>query len=389
MAIIDQSVRWFRKLFSKSQAKDVFWLLDYLLILGGTYHRPRGVWRITIWYLYQLLSVFQCCLQILIVVSNLNSLQDQTSTIWSAISLLAMTLCYVKQLLLWRYRESINNLRTFITGSRFCSGNPSYDEALRSKFSRVSQQMVVAILALILLDEVFIAAPSSLRTRWFGIPQWFYSYGYGTALAIELAFYPFFALIWVSKLFCGSATVAIVLLGLRTELQILTQYYGRLTRNLQSLQVLFEKIFFLIYYQSIIAAGAISYVIIRDEFSLCSVAVLTCMSISVLECYWWCHLVDTFQDVNETISRHLLNQCCQLPYSDDHHVDYVKMRTSLLIIAGRSRQSVGFSCCGIFKISTAMFANLLNICYSVLMFLVNVGDGVKPVAQLQAWIGSN
>lgn len=233
MAIVDQSVRWFRKLFSKSQAKDVFWLLDYLLILGGTYHRPRGVWRITIWYLYQLLSVFQCCLQILIVVSNLNSLQDQTSTIWSAISLLAMTLCYVKQLLLWRYRESINNLRTFITGSRFCSGNPSYDEALRSKFSRVSQQMVVAILALILLDEVFIAAPSSLRTRWFGIPQWFYSYGYGTALAIELAFYPFFALIWVSKLFCGSATVAIVLLGLRTELQILTQYYGRLTRCLQ------------------------------------------------------------------------------------------------------------------------------------------------------------
>ncbi|KAL9696710.1 hypothetical protein quinque_016289 [Culex quinquefasciatus] len=266
MAIVDQSVRWFRKLFSKSQAKDVFWLLDYLLILGGTYHRPRGVWRITIWYLYQLLSVFQCCLQILIVVSNLNSLQDQTSTIWSTISLLAMTLCYVKQLLLWRYRESINNLRTFITGSRFCSGNPSYDEALRT--------------------------------------------------------------------------------------------------------------------------GAISYVIIRDEFSLCSVAVLTCMSISVLECYWWCHLVDTFQDVNETISRHLLSQCCQLPYSDDHHVDYVKMRISLLIIAGRSRQSVGFSCCGIFKISTAMFANLLNICYSVLMFLVNVGDGVKPVAQLQAWIGS-
>ncbi|KAL1373555.1 hypothetical protein pipiens_018600, partial [Culex pipiens pipiens] len=311
MAIVGKSVRLFRKLFSKSQEKHVFWLLDYLLILGGTYHRPRGVWRITFWYLYQLLSVFQYGLQILIVVSNLCSLEDQTSTIWSAISLLAMTLCYVKQLLVWRYRETIKNLRTFITGSRFCSGNPSYDEALRGKFFRISQQMVVAILALILLDEVFISAPSSLRTRWFGIPQWIYSYGYGTALAIELAFYPFFALVWVSKLFCGSATVAIILLGLRTELQILTQYYGRLSRNLQTLQVLFEKIFFLIYYQSIIAAGAISYVIIRDEFSLCSVAVLTCMSISVLECYWWCHLVDTFQDVNETISKHLLSQCCQ------------------------------------------------------------------------------
>lgn len=233
MAFVDKSVRWFRKLFTESQEKHVFWLLDYLLILGGTYHRPRGVWRITFWYLYQLLSVFHYCLQILIVVSNLSSWQDKTSTIWSAMSLFAMTMCYVKQWLLWRYRHSIKNLRTFVNGSRFCSGNPSYDEAVRRKFFRVSQRMVVAILALILLDEVFIAAPSSLRTRWFGIPQWFYSYGYGTALAVELAFYPFFALIWVSKLFCGSATVVIILLGLRTELQILMQYYGRLTRCLQ------------------------------------------------------------------------------------------------------------------------------------------------------------
>ncbi|KAL9696711.1 hypothetical protein quinque_016290 [Culex quinquefasciatus] len=280
-----------------------------------------------------------------------------------------------------------------------------------------------------------IAAPSPLRKRYFGIPSWFYSYGEATALVVELAFYPTFIIVWVSKLFCSSATVAIVLNGLRTELQILAQYYGHIMKGLQLevcsdpskfhrhfrkspqtrswfwsqlrlrtgvgvqhhvhileylhlLQPVFEKIFFLIYYQALIVAGAVFYVTMRDEFTVCSVAVLMCMSISVLECYWWCHLVDSFQDVNNTLSHHLTNQCSQLPHSADHHSEYVQMRTTCMIIAERAHRGVEFSCVGMFTISTAAFANLLNVCYSVLMFLINVCDKVDPVKQFQLWMGS-
>ncbi|EDS32841.1 conserved hypothetical protein [Culex quinquefasciatus] len=350
-------------------------------------------------------------------------------------SLLTMTLCYVKQFLLWYYRESIHKLRTFIVERQFCSGDSSYDSTVRSGFYRNAQNLVTGIFGLILLDQIMIAAPSPLRKRYFGIPSWFYSYGEATALVVELAFYPTFIIVWVSKLFCSSATVAIVLNGLRTELQILAQYYGHIMKGLQLevcsdpskfhrhfrkspqtrswfwsqlrlrtgvgvqhhvhileylhlLQPVFEKIFFLIYYQALIVAGAVFYVTMRDEFTVCSVAVLMCMSISVLECYWWCHLVDSFQDVNNTLSHHLTNQCSQLPHSADHHSEYVQMRTTCMIIAERAHRGVEFSCVGMFTISTAAFANLLNVCYSVLMFLINVCDKVDPVKQFQLWMGS-
>ncbi|XP_039453496.1 uncharacterized protein LOC120432369 [Culex pipiens pallens] len=194
-------------------------------------------------------------------------------------------------------------------------------------------------------------------------------------LAIELTFYPFFALIWVSKLYCGSVTVVILLIGMRTELQILLQYYGCLTNFMVTLQPIYEKLFFIIYYQSLVVAGTVSYVIIREEFDLCSVAIILCTSISILECYWWCHLVDTFKELNETIAGSLLGQCCQLPYSADRHSEYLQMRSTFMIVANISRHSVAFSCWGVFEISTAVFAKLLNISYSVLMFLINVYDG--------------
>lgn len=64
-----------------------------------------------------------------------------------------------------------------------------------------------------------------------------------------------------------------------------------------TLQPIYEKLFFIIYYQSLVVAGTVSYVIIREEFDLCSVAIILCTSISILECYWWCHLVDTFKEL--------------------------------------------------------------------------------------------
>lgn len=70
-------------------------MLDCLLALGGNCRKIEGVWKGTFWYLYHLLAVYQYCIQVLTVVTNMSSWEDQTSTIWSMMSLLTMTLCYV------------------------------------------------------------------------------------------------------------------------------------------------------------------------------------------------------------------------------------------------------------------------------------------------------
>ena len=81
-----------------------------------------------------------------------------------------------------------------------------------------------------------------------------------------------------------------------------------------------------------------------------------------------------------------MNQCSQLPHSAECHSEYVQMRTTCMIIAQFAHRGVEFSCAGMFKISTVAFATLLNFCYSVLMFLINVCDRVDPVQQFQQWM---
>ncbi|XP_038116772.1 uncharacterized protein LOC6048848 [Culex quinquefasciatus] len=91
--------------------------------------------------------------------------------------------------------------------------------------------------------------------------------------------------------------------------------------------------------------------------------------ISSLECFSLCYLVDSLKDVFESISRHMFYLCARLPYSKDHHNDYLDMRVTLQIIAMCSRKAVTFGCAGVSEISIAVFTDMLNTCYSVFTFL--------------------
>lgn len=64
--------------------------------------------------------------------------------------------------------------------------------------------------------------------------------------------------------------------------------------------------------------------------------------------------------------------CSQLPHSGDHHADYVDVRATLMVVGYFCRHGMSFQCAGIGDISSAVFADLVNISYSVLTFLLNV-----------------
>ncbi|KAL1401349.1 hypothetical protein pipiens_006675 [Culex pipiens pipiens] len=140
----------------------------------------------------------------------------------------------------------------------------------------------------------------------------------------------------------------------------------------KSLKSLVEPLFFFIYYASLIIVGTVFVVILREPFSFITLVVLSSTTISALECYCLCYLLDSFKDINETITDHAFCLCSQLPHSGDHHADYVDVRATLMVVGYFCRHGMSFQCAGIGDISSVVFADLVNISYSVLTFLLNV-----------------
>lgn len=63
-----------------------------------------------------------------------------------------------------------------------------------------------------------------------------------------------------------------------------------------------------------------------------------------------------------------------IPHVRMYHSEYVALRSSLMIMKIHTRQSLQFSCVGIFDISVEVFGDLLDIVYSLLTFLLNVNS---------------
>lgn len=73
------------------------------------------------------------------------------------------------------------------------------------------------------------------------------------------------------------------------------------------------------------------------------------------------------------MGNELFDLSAGIPYARENHRKYVGMRTSLMIIWINARHNPAIDCVGIFTVSTAIFVQMLNTSYSVLMFLINMG----------------
>ncbi|XP_039440576.1 uncharacterized protein LOC120421434 [Culex pipiens pallens] len=393
---------------------DSFWFLDIYLAVAAVRFVPKNVRQQAGWYLYQTMALYQMIIGLLDMIYALQNLTDVLAAIWYTMSFFAILLCLVKHYIVLRHYEAIHELRIFLNQQSFCSGDPAFDGKIRKRSYTVCQLLIMTVLCVIVLQQISIWIPTSQRDRTFSIPPWMSSYcGVFFSFILQILYFGTFTVIWVSKLFSCTVVASILIIRVKTEQEILAKnfelmmqtcleenFFGsyqnsnrarkqfwdhtknhlktvldqqhELLKHLEQLKSLVEPLFFFIYYASLIIVGTVFVVILREPLSFMTMVILSSTTISALECYCLCYLLDSFKDVNETITDHMFCFCSQLPHSGDHHADYVDVRATLMVVGYFCRHGMSFQCAGIGDISSAVFADLVNISYSVLTFLLNM-----------------
>ncbi|XP_029736243.2 uncharacterized protein LOC115271006 [Aedes albopictus] len=93
----------------------------------------------------------------------------------------------------------------------------------------------------------------------------------------------------------------------------------------------------------------------------------------LFEYFSLCYLVDSFQDEVDSIGQHIFESCARIPFRSERRSEYVQLRTTLMIMWINTRNGIHMDCVGLFEINTPKFLALLNIAYSVLTFLTQMG----------------
>ncbi|XP_001865697.2 uncharacterized protein LOC6048849 [Culex quinquefasciatus] len=399
--------KWIRKLVECSQ--DPFWLLDKLLVLAGAPFTPRNRSQRIVWILYQTTTYFQLSISLVCSISFVIFEEDSVTVIRTFLMFLTMTLSFVKLHLLLQNSSGISKLRDLLEAPGFCSGDPDFDESVRKRFKRTSRMLIITIAWIVMVQQILSWIPSDTQGIIFKLPAWVaWCFGDRVSLVIKNWYMSLCFTIWCNKLYACTITVVVVMLGLEAEQTILAHKFGRiqdslqnlrqsywdreiarkqywerlrtlirvsfdqqqlLLRHLKELQSLVQNLFFYVYYSALILFGSDIFIATSNPSVFMYVAVAGTVLVSSLECFSLCYLVDCLKDAFESISEHMFYLCARLPYSEDHHNDYLDTRATLQIIARCSRNAVTFGCAGVSEISIAVFTDMLNICYSVFTFL--------------------
>ncbi|EDS42086.1 conserved hypothetical protein [Culex quinquefasciatus] len=301
--------------------KDPFWLLDRYLILAGARFTPRNRWQRIGWLLYQFVTYSNLTIALVCFISAVIFEEDSVKVIRTFLIFVTMSLSLYKQHWLLQNRAGIGRLRNLLETHEFCSGDVDFDESARKRFKRTSRMLIITISWIITLQQILSWIPSDTQGIIFEIPSW---------------------IAWC---------------------------WGERVSHLKDLQSLVQTLFVSIYYIALFLYGSDLFIVMNHPSVAMYIIVAGTAIISSLECFSLCYLVDSLRDVFESISRHMFYLCARLPYSEDHHNDYLDMRVTLQIIAMCSRNAVTFGCAGVSEISIAVFTDMLNTCFSVFTFL--------------------
>ncbi|EAT47251.2 AAEL001617-PA [Aedes aegypti] len=379
-------------------------MLNVLLLCAGirTQLAVDWTWERPVRYLVHLISAYHSVVMILQAAHVVAERNDVMDTAFCLIKIVGMGSAYIKILLLTYHADSVDKVEHFIRSRPMSSGEDQYDSTVRGKFLRSTLVMIRWVLGVLIVDEILFAFPNSQRNKLFKLPPAMSSLGTGiTGWLANFLFVNWMPLIWLSKYLCCTTKLGVLLMGLRVEFKILTHKLEQITRQAKSIESVEDhckflkkelEVFlykqaelrridssfvgngiFMIYYYALFFIGTMLYVTHHQGFEFYSLTFASSVVVTLLECYWWCQLVDSFQDDAESMGNELYDICAGIPYARQSHRTYVEMRTSLMIIWINARHSLAIDCVGIFSISTAIFVQMLNTSYSVLMFLINMG----------------
>ncbi|EJY58102.1 AAEL017505-PA [Aedes aegypti] len=392
-------------LFNKGLEGDCFWLLDVLLLLGGIESTWSSRWKgkQLVRYFTNALFTFQTIVFILqFHQAMIDKQQNTASVVLQVIKLAAISVTILKLVVLIVLTNSIALVKIFVSSSHVKSGNDSFDKIEQMKLKQSSNIIMGVVYVLIIAETIFLSIPNKATEIAFSAPHalaWTNKYGSAIFQFLIISLLPIGT---YPRFFSNITTTAILLLGMRMKLKMLAHRYERMLklccleddyyydclrrelkvalkqhmeywRNLRIIKDLVGKMFFVVHYFAIFSIGALFYISKDIGLNFMSLAIVGTILFMLQEYYVWCYLIDLFQDEVASIGNIIFELSSQIPYVGRRHSEYVQIKTSLMIISINNGSGFKMSCCGLFRISTTGFVSLIDIVYSVLMFLINVG----------------
>ncbi|XP_021707651.1 uncharacterized protein LOC110678721 [Aedes aegypti] len=270
------------------------------------------------------------------------------------------------------------------------------------EFRNTVRRTVQIIFGFIVVDTVLLVIPNSMKNDLLGLPHALTLMGRGTSEMLNFILASFLSVSSSPKYFSSTACVGVTLVGMRTKLRIISHRFKLISQqtfsseeqcfkringevkealaqhleywsHLQTMKDLIGKMFFLVHYFSIFAVGALLYVCHEITPNSITLVIIAGTSSVLLEYFLLCCFVESLADEADAIEQYIFEISAQIPFCSNLRSEYVQLQSTLMIIWINTRNGMSMNCVGLFEINISAFAALVDVAYSVLMFLINMG----------------
>ncbi|XP_062705117.1 uncharacterized protein LOC109406415 [Aedes albopictus] len=399
-------ILWVHRLWfdDEASATDCFWWLDVLFLLGGIRSSSTSKWaqERLIRIIFQSLFASNIIVFYLQLVEDWNSKEDASLIIMEVTKITGISISFLRMVAAAMLIEPFTTLRRFVSGNSVNSGDAQYDECERNKFNRFARTAMTLIVMWITTDTILFAIPSSTKDELFKFPLMLSAIGETASRILNIVLVSCIPACVFPKTAGCTAYIAVLLKGMRMKLRMLAHRFERITgqsalcedkyfdhvnwevrhallqhleywKYLDILKDLVGKVFLLVHYFSIFAIGAMFYVCREVRISFMTVIYIAGLAFSLSEYFLLCYLIDSLQDEADSLEQHIFEICALVPFRPERRSEYVQWRTTLMTIWINTRNGMSMWCSGLFEINTSQFVAVLNIAYSMLTFLLQMG----------------
>ncbi|EJY57788.1 AAEL017277-PA [Aedes aegypti] len=162
---------------------------------------------------------------------------------------------------------------------------------------------------------------------------------------------------------------------LRDELTQCIRAHGAVLARVKALKKLTDPTFLLLYYMTMlfIAIGVIA-VLFTPKFDSFNTISLEYTFRYTMEWYVLCYLVSNFNEEHNDIAKKLsqFHWGVDLRYSKRFARDYKQIRSMVLMVIMQSQKSLNFSCGGLFELTMGSFTAVINKTYTLTTYFWNI-----------------
>lgn len=178
-----------------------------------------------------MLTIYQFALGVL---KSLDTHSNMLEKVWSIVLAISLVSCYTKEFVYCYHRKSLQKLRDFINEKSMFSGDTYHDARIRSKLRSIINMLTGAVLTIAILEQIMLTLIYKKDNRLFEPPSIINAFGRMAPVARFMNYF-LFGIIWFCKFSCCTFTVISLLIGVRSEYQIISHGYECLLKYVLSL----------------------------------------------------------------------------------------------------------------------------------------------------------